>query len=988
MQHAVTNNRRRSILRWVSLIVMLLVSSGIIGQFWWQSRRASQTLRLSKQDLVAGRFQQAYNRALRVLNYDAESIPALMTAAQAAAKLDRVDQALVFYERVPENGSRDAIVALGAAGDLLFVSGRVTAAEQKFRAVLESNPDHVVAHRRLSTILVTEARRWESTQHLLALVKLHRFSLKDLLFLGNVDSVYDNPQAIADYLTAVPEDPLPLIGTARVHLFKEELQPAKQLLRRVLQQRPDQVAAQAYLGTILASEGVERAFLNWNQNLPTGAEKHPDVWVARGRWARRQGQPDVAIRCFWESLMRNPNHRAGNYQLAQVLAPQGADVAAPFFERAEKLDSLLQTIGPMYFEPAQEQLMAQAATTFESLGRLWEAWAWWHAITFHFPTSENAAVQRDRLRQRIHRDMPQTLADANPARNFDGAKYPLPDWPTADSTPRTTPLIAGGDAVIRFDDQAQDAGLIFQYDNGDDHREPGMLIYQSAGGGTAALDFDQDGWPDLYLSQGHKGIADTAPAENLRPANGLFRNLGNGRFQDVSQPSQSDDRSYGQGVTVGDYNADGFPDLYLANIGANRLLRNNGDGTFSDVTPTCGLDQKLWTTSCLLVDLNRDAFPDIVDVNYCAGEEPLKLSCGNAETNMQRTCRPLKFRPESDAVYLSNGDGTFRQTSVLRGTQGRAGRGMGIVAADFTGSGRIDLLIANDMSANFYLENRLTEPQPALIERAGLAGCAFDEFGRAQACMGIAVDDMDGNGHLDVFVTNFYNEFCTLYLQDSPGLFVDRSRAAGLADASLAVLGFGTQCLDADLDGWPEIVIANGHIDDFSHEGIPFAMRPQLFRNLGQGRFAEQSPRSLGPYFERKLLGRSLATLDWNRDGLCDFAVSHINTPVALLTNRTSPTGHFLALTLRGTTGDREAIGTTVRAHVGERQITTQLSAGDGYQSSNQRILIIGLGEQTLVQALDVHWTSGLKQRFVNLAGDRRLLLTEGQAKPLELPYN
>ena len=136
------------------------------------------------------------------------------------------------------------------------------------------------------------------------------------------------------------------------------------------------------------------------------------------------------------------------------------------------------------------------------------------------------------------------------------------------------------------------------------------------------------------------------------------------------------------------------------------------------------------------------------------------------------------------------------------------------------------------------------------------------------------------------------------------------------------------------------------------------------------------------------MLGRSLATLDWNRDGLCDFAVSHINTPVALLTNRTSPTGHFLALTLRGTTGDREAIGTTVRAHVGERQITTQLSAGDGYQSSNQRILIIGLGEQTLVQALDVHWTSGLKQRFVNLAGDRRLLLTEGQAKPLELPYN
>ena len=988
MQHALTNNRRRSVLRWVWLPLILVVTSGFGGHLWWQSRRASQTLSLSQQDLLAGRFQQAYDRAQRVLDYDPESIPALMTAGQAAAELDHIDQALAFYERVPQNGTRDAIVALGAAGDLLFADGHVSAAEQKFRAVLEAHPDHVAAHRRLSTILITEARRWESAEHLLALVKLQQFSLKDLLFLANMDSVYDNPQAIAEYLAAVPEDPLPLIGTARVHLFKEELEPAKQLLRRVLQQRPNQVDAQAYLGTILASEGVEREFLNWHQNLPTVAEKHPDIWVARGRWARRQGQPDVAIRCFWESLIRNPNHRAGNYQLAQVLAPQGAEVAAPFFERAEQLDRLLQTIGPMYFEPAQQPLMAQAATTFESLGRLWEAWAWWHAIAFHFPQSPNAAVQRDRLRQRIQRDMPQTLADANPARDFNGGEYPLPDWSATDSATRTSPSLAGGSTVIRFADQAQDSGLIFEYDNGDDRGEPGMLIYQSAGGGTASLDFDQDGWPDLYLSQGHKGIADSAPAEELRPANALFRNLGNGRFQDVSQPSRTDDRSYGQGVTVGDYNADGFPDLYLANIGANRLLRNNGDGTFTDVTSSCGLDQQLWTTSCLLVDLNHDAFPDIVDVNYCAGQEPLKQTCGNADTKMQRTCRPLKFRPENDAVYLSNGDGTFRQTAAFRGTQGRAGRGMGIVAADFTGSGRIDLFIANDMSANFYLENRLTESQPALLERGGLAGCAFDEFGRAQACMGMAVDDIDGNGQLDVFVTNFYNEFCTLYLQDSPGLFVDRSRPAGLADASLAVLGFGTQCLDADLDGWPEIVIANGHIDDFSHEGIPFAMRPQLFRNLGQGRFAEQPPRSLGPYFERQLLGRSLATLDWNRDGLRDFAVSHINAPAALLTNRTAHAGHYLALSLRGTTGDREAIGTTVRAHVGQRQITAQLSAGDGYQSSNQRILIIGLGEQTTVQALDVHWTSGLKQRFVNLTGDRRLLLTEGQPTPLELPYN
>ena len=988
MQDAVTNTRNRLSFRWLSLIVILCITSGIVGRKWWESRQASQLLVESQHDLNQERFQQAYVKATDVLAYDPESITALMTAAQAAAQLDKVDQALNLYNRVPADGSLDAIVALGAAGDLLLAQDRVTAAEQKFKQVLDSNPDHTVAHRRLSTILVTEARRWESTPHLFALVRQQQFSLKDLLFLGNMDSVYDNPEAIAGYLRAVPDDPLPLIGTARVHLFKEELEPAQRLLQRVVQERPEQIDAQAYLGTILATRAVAQDFLEWHDKLPSAAEKHPDIWMARGRWARRQGQPKVAIRCFWEALIRNPNHRAANYQLAQVLAPQGVNVAAPFFQRAEQLDTLLQTIGPMYFETAQEPLMKQAAETLESLGRLWEAWGWWHAIAFHFPQHPDAARRREELRKQIQPDTPQTLVAANPATEFDGRKYPLPAWSSTGTGENQQLAMQPSDAAIRFTDEAEQAGIDFQYQNGDDPHEPGMLIYQSAGGGTAAVDYDRDGWPDLYLSQGHAGIADTAIETSLRQGNGLFRNLGNGHFENVADVSHSDDRNYGQGVTVGDFDADGFPDLYLANIGQNILLRNNGDGTFTDVTATCGLNQASWTTSCLLVDLNADTFPDIVDVNYCAGQEPLKQLCGNAEQKLQRTCRPLKFRPESDAVYLNNGDGSFRSAAVLRGTEGREGRGMGIVAADFTGTGRIDLLIANDMTANFYLENQLSTPQPALVERAGLAGCAFDEFGRAQACMGIATDDMDGNGQLDLFVTNFYNEYCTLYLQDTPGLFVDRSRQAGLADPSLAMLGFGTQCLDADLDGWPEIVVANGHIDDFRHDNIPFGMSPQLFRNHGQGQFREYPAHSIGPYFERKLLGRSLATLDWNRDGRRDFAVSHIDAPVALLTNHTTHTGHFLALSLRGTTSNREGIGTTIRAQVNGRQITAQLTAGDGYQCSNQRILIVGLGAATGVQSLEVHWTSGLTQRFQDLPGDRRFLLTEGQDKPLELPYN
>jgi hypothetical protein len=346
------------------------------------------------------------------------------------------------------------------------------------------------------------------------------------------------------------------------------------------------------------------------------------------------------------------------------------------------------------------------------------------------------------------------------------------------------------------------------------------------------------------------------------------------------------------------------------------------------------------------------------------------------------------FPAAQDRVYLSNGDGSFRDASDSSGIQLPDGKGLGIAAADFDGSGRLSLFIANDTTANFFFVNAKPGPTGSLnlVERAIASGVAFDAEGRAQACMGIGVADCDGNGLLDLFVTNFYNESNTLYLQQSPLQFSDETRRAGLRDPGFDRLGFGTQFLDGELDGWPDLIVTNGHINDFRHEKIPYQMSPQYYRNRGWGKFDEVPPQGLGPYFEGKYLGRALATLDWNADGLADIVVTHVDRPPALLTNRTEPVGRHLTLALRAVGSARDAIGATARIRVGDRVWMQQLTAGDGFECSNQRQLIFGLGDHDTVDECTIRWPSGREQSFRNLVSGRKLLVIEGRLSPVELP--
>jgi hypothetical protein len=524
-------------------------------------------------------------------------------------------------------------------------------------------------------------------------------------------------------------------------------------------------------------------------------------------------------------------------------------------------------------------------------------------------------------------------------------------------------------------------GIEFIYFDSSEPRTAGKRIFESIGGGVAVLDYDVDGWPDLHVTQRCPWPPDAAPDP---PVDALFRNVSGLRFREAAGSAALVEPGYSQGASVGDYNSDGFPDLYVANIGANRFFVNNGDGTFTDAsaeTMTAGDD---WSTSCVLADLNGDALADLYVVNYLTGGDVFERVC-IAPDGEATVCPPNSFPAAPDRVYLNRGDGGFDDISKDAGVDAAYGRGLGVVAADLEESGRLSLFVANDQDPNFLYVNQAGRSGeiPLFADQALWRGVALSGDGRAQACMGIAAGDATGDGRLDLFVTNFTEEPNTLYVGMEDGLFADGTQQAGLVAPSLPMLGFGTQFIDGELDGRVDLIVANGHIDDRSRNGELYRMPPQYFRNLGGGEFSEVASDSLGPFFSGRSLGRGMARCDWNGDGLEDVAISHLDAPLALLNNSTAVSGHCVAIRLIGTASERDAIGARVTVRCGDLTLVRQLTAGDGFQASNERQLVFGLGDHGRVDVLTIRWPSGLQQEWFDLEADRRCLFVEGRDEPL-----
>uniref|UniRef100_UPI003568C72D CRTAC1 family protein n=1 Tax=Stieleria sp. TaxID=2795976 RepID=UPI003568C72D len=500
--------------------------------------------------------------------------------------------------------------------------------------------------------------------------------------------------------------------------------------------------------------------------------------------------------------------------------------------------------------------------------------------------------------------------------------------------------------------------------------ESGLMIYQSGAGGAGVVDFDLDGWPDTYLT-----VMDGTPRREDSGPNRLYRNLA-GEYSDVTDFSALLDRGFSQGVAVGDYNADGWPDVLVANIGENRLYQNNGDGTFRDVTASCRLSGSGWTTSVAIADLNADGHADLYEVGYCRGEEPLQLPCVVESIGEARSCNPMAFDAEPDRIWVGNGDGTFDDATDWFGPH-EPGRGFALVIGDFDRRPGLETYVANDMTANHYWAKSDQTPASGLSDQAAVRGLALNRRSVAQASMGIAAADADNDGDIDFLLTHFVDDHNTFYRQDSPGVWTDASQAAGFVDSSKPMLAYGTQWIDVDNDGMLEVFIANGDIDDFEFEGRSFRQLPQLLQQVTRGRWSERQADSLGDYFTRPRLARSVATLDADRDGRTDLIVTHLFDPVALLINRSETSAEQTRFFLRATATHRDAIGARVRFTANDRTIEQSLLAGNGFQCANEACIVVAVPDVETLEDVNVTWPDGSDESLGDLTGGRDYLISQ-----------
>ncbi len=971
---------------WV--FVVALLAAGWLGRDWFRATSPEERLRAAEQALARRDFGAALELASQVPHGGRHASRAALVAGEAALQLGNLESAAEHYAAVPRDGSTEGNLAEIARAELWFALGRLAPLEEELHRILERDPENAPARGRLIQVLTLEGRRWEAIPLLAARLDAHQGGLDIFLTLTDPERPVENSELLRTWERSSPKEGLVQLCLAIQSATEGRPDAARLRLDSFLSRHPGSLPGQALLGGLLIAGG-DQAFRDWHAALPAGAEANPDIWCVRGLYAQQAGKPLVAARCFWETVRRAPNHRRATYQLGQTLislretgesaaAAIDATDAESFAARARSLNSLSQILEKVHSsEGRSEPAVRRTISLLEETGQVRLAYHWAMLASAAFPRSGWPNETLTRLAKTEGVDSWNVPDGADLSRRVD-----LASWPGIDSLlapgqeHRSSPLPQRDLAEIRF--RREDEGrLDFTYFNGKIAGARGARMQEQTGGGVGVLDFDCDGWPDLFLPQGGAWRADEDhPAGDSSARDSLFHNRGGKTFDRVVAAGLGDG-DFGQGCSAGDLNHDGFPDLYVANIGLNRLWINNGDGTFSNLPFGLPPLPETWTTSCAIVDLNADGHPDLYDVNYVTGERVYERVCNG------KACSPRGFTGVPDDLWLSDGQGGFSRH--VPSAAEVDGKGLGIVAFTQETAGRPNLFIANDQVPNFLLRNTPTGTGDDLhLENEGFAsGLAFNLDGLAMASMGVAADDANGDGLLDFFVTNFQDEYDALYLQQPGGVFTDGSTAAGLRGDNFRYVGWGTQFLDADLDGESDLVAVNGHVDDYRSEGGEYGMLPQFYRNLGAGRFAQLSVQELGSYFGDRFVGRGLARLDWNRDGLIDFAVSNIGEPAALVTNATGPRGRgrFLNCRLVGTKSSRDAIGTTVEVRAGERRWIKQLVGGDGYMASNERVLQFGVGAAAEVDSIEVRWPSGSISRTEGVqTGDTLVFVEEGRA--------
>lgn len=942
-----------------------------------------KSLEQAKEAFRLKQLEQAEQLASKALAGEQTKAEATILLADIAIAHEQYEKAVQLYRSVKAADPYTQSRAATYAGQLMTRElGQLSPAVASLSEAVRLDPKNEEARDALSYLLSIVGRRWESVPHFLAMIRARRSTVGHLIGVSVLEKTLDGSEILLEAQQRSPNDALPHLGMGRQFLEEQNYPRAEEELLQAVELDSSLAEAHARLGHLWIDNNRLDQWSEWRSRLSESHWEHPEIWVVQGRWERLSGHADAAIRCYLEALRRDPNHRRAVDQAAALLnATEHSNLATQLAQRSSDLSLLHVMTSRITEKTNRAETFFEIGELTEKLGRYWEAIGWYREATKRKPNWADPVVKARNLEKRVKDRLDQTYLPDTFFANLDVDAWPLPEESTQVAGQGGVESGALRTSKIQFVEEAAARGLDFRYLDGHPEQLAARRMFSVDGGGIAVLDYDQDGWPDVYLTQGSRLLPNEPQTEAM---DRLFRNQGDGTFQDVTEAAGIREYRFGQGVTVGDYDNDGYPDLYVANIGRNSLWHNQGDGTFREIDLGDATDE--WTASCVMADLNQDGFPDLYDANYLTGRDVFFRICPDAN-GVPRICRPLNFPPCPDRILISSADGGFLESGDAIGLRQEDGRGMGLLAADYDGSGRLGLFVSNDVSRNFFFANDSAQPgQLQMKESALLFGLAFDAVGQSQACMGIANLDVNQDGRVDLFVTNFYNESNCLYVQQADGTYLDQTRKYRLAEPSFMLLGFGTQALDADLDGYEDLILTNGHVTNEEDLGVPFRMRPQFFRNSRGTAFTELESSQLGAFFSEQKLGRSLARFDWNRDLRMDVLIGFLEDPVSLLTNHTENVGNGLALRLVATSTARDAIGARVVVtwldpdQKLERRFT-QLVAGDGFQASNERVLILGTDDATQLQSLKITWPSGAVSEWNEIASNQRFTIIEGDTQ-------
>ncbi|MGB7865462.1 MAG: CRTAC1 family protein [Candidatus Sulfotelmatobacter sp.] len=523
---------------------------------------------------------------------------------------------------------------------------------------------------------------------------------------------------------------------------------------------------------------------------------------------------------------------------------------------------------------------------------------------------------------------------------------------------------------FRFVDVTTSSGILFQHNSG---FFGGKFLPETLGSGCAFLDYDRDGWQDIILINGMDWPGHKQRRSTLR----LYHNNRNGTFTDVTSRAGLDVEMYGMGVAVGDYDNDGFPDILITCVGQNRLFHNTGKGTFLDVTNASGLGKRsAFSTSALWFDYDRDGLLDLFVCNYVKWSPEHDVFC-SLDGKHKSYCTPEAYRGETCWLFRNRGNGTFEDVTASSGIFDSSSKSLGVAMLDDKAEGWPDLLVANDTQPNkLYRNQRNGTFKDAAVE----VGLAFSTEGKARAGMGVDIADFTNSGSSGVAITNFDNEMTGLY-ELSGKVYEDVAAQAGVGLASKNSLGFGCAFLDANLDGWLDLAVANGHIDETVRNirgNVGYAQPPLMFLNNGNGKFRDVAA-ELGGGFDQPKVGRGLAYADFDRDGDLDLLLTTNNGAAYLYRNDQLAGNRSIRFHLVGTKSNRDAIGATVRIVSGELRQSRMVKSGSSYLSQSELPVTFGLEKRDRVERVVIAWPSGRTEEFTNLAAGRSYECTEGK---------